>query len=174
MTWRARSGSLHANEVTVRDAIEAWAASAPPALAGRGGAATIDTWLVAGASKRGWTTWTTAAVAPDRVAFAVPVVLDVNNLVANMHHQWRAFGGWTFAFEDYYALNFTANLDDPNTQAMMDIVDPCVCVVERRCRPFTPPKRRRRVCTPPHLGGVRCSYPIHGVTTATCARRPVC
>ena len=42
----------------------------------------------------------------------------------NLHHMYRAYGGWTFAFDDYMAMNFTARLDDPNTQAMFDIVDP--------------------------------------------------
>ena len=125
--------------VRAMDTIEAWVEQDPQGAVlekllssssggggkeGTSGGAVIDSWLVAGASKRGWTTWTLAAVAPDRVKFAVPVVLDVLNLVENMHHQWRAFGGWTWAFKDYYAMNFTAEIDDPNTQLMLDVVDP--------------------------------------------------
>ena len=37
---------------------------------------------------------------------------------------YRAYGGWTFAFDDYYDLNITARLDDPNMPKMMAIVDP--------------------------------------------------
>ena len=42
----------------------------------------------------------------------------------NLHHHYRAYGGWTFAFKDYYELNFTKELDNPNTQKMADIIDP--------------------------------------------------
>lgn len=44
--------------------------------------------------------------------------------VQNLHHHYRAYGGWTFAFKDYYELNFTKELDNPNTQKMADIIDP--------------------------------------------------
>jgi len=44
--------------------------------------------------------------------------------VQNLHHHYRAYGGWTFAFKSYYELNFTKELDNPNTQKMADIIDP--------------------------------------------------
>jgi len=37
---------------------------------------------------------------------------------------YQAYGGWTFAFGDYYDLNITGRLDDPNMPAMAAIVDP--------------------------------------------------
>ena len=37
-------------------------------------------------------------------------------MVKNVHHMWQAYGGWTFAFDDYYKLNFTGELDDPQMQ----------------------------------------------------------
>lgn len=83
-------------------------------------------WIVAGASKRGWTTWLTAAAVPERLAVAVPIVLDYANTVPNLHHQWMAYGGWTWAFKDYYEMNFTKDLDNPNTQKMFDFCDPMV------------------------------------------------
>lgn len=85
--------------------------------------ATVDKFFVAGASKRGWTTWTTAAV-DKRVVGIAPIVMDLLNMVKNLHHHYRAYGGWTFAFKDYYDLNFTDSLDNPNTQLMADIIDP--------------------------------------------------
>lgn len=45
-------------------------------------------WAVAGASKRGWTTWTVAAV-DDRVIAFAPLVLDALNLNANLHHMYQ-------------------------------------------------------------------------------------
>ena len=83
----------------------------------------IDKFAVAGASKRGWTTWTVAAV-DDRVVAAVPIVMDIWNMVKNLHHHFRAYGGWTFAFEDYWKLNFTAQLDSDTTAKMAEIIDP--------------------------------------------------
>ncbi|XP_025106923.1 autocrine proliferation repressor protein A-like isoform X2 [Pomacea canaliculata] len=83
----------------------------------------INKFLVCGESKRGWTTWTTGAV-DKRVVAIVPMVMDLLNLVQNLHHHYQALGGWTFAFDDYYKLNITMELDNPNTQRMADIVDP--------------------------------------------------
>ncbi|XP_065179315.1 autocrine proliferation repressor protein A-like [Sycon ciliatum] len=79
--------------------------------------------VVAGASKRGWATWTTAAV-DKRVVGAIPLVMDLLNANKVLHHMYRSLGGWTFAFDDYLALNITQNLDTPETQQMFDIVDP--------------------------------------------------
>lgn len=39
------------------------------------------------------------------------------------HTLWQAYGGWTFALKDYYALNFTAQLDDPGTRKIWEVVD---------------------------------------------------
>ncbi|KAL3877091.1 hypothetical protein ACJMK2_034846 [Sinanodonta woodiana] len=83
----------------------------------------VDKFLVAGASKRGWTTWTTGAV-DKRVIAIAPMVLDLLNMVKNLHHHYRSLGGWTFEMADYYDLNFTSQLDNPNTQKMADIIDP--------------------------------------------------
>ena len=79
--------------------------------------------FVGGASKRGWTTWTTAAVDP-RVIGILPVVMDELNFIENIRHHFRSYGGWSFALEDYWVLNITTYLDDPKLQDMMDIVDP--------------------------------------------------
>ncbi|XP_035828801.1 autocrine proliferation repressor protein A [Aplysia californica] len=45
-------------------------------------------------------------------------------MTKNAHHHFRSLGGWTFAFRDYYHMNFTDRLDDPRTKLMADIVDP--------------------------------------------------
>jgi PhoPQ-activated pathogenicity-related protein len=67
--------------------------------ASAGAGATINQWGVAGASKRGWTTWLTAAAVTDRVMLAAPVVFDELNITANLHHHYQAYGGWSFAFQ---------------------------------------------------------------------------
>mmetsp|Transcript_40240 Transcript_40240/g.106558 ORF Transcript_40240/g.106558 Transcript_40240/m.106558 type:complete len:565 (-) Transcript_40240:156-1850(-) len=85
--------------------------------------APVNHFGVAGASKRGWTTWTVASV-DKRVVAAMPVVMDELNFVPNIHHHYRSYGGWSFALADYTALNVTACIDHPNTLALMKIVDP--------------------------------------------------
>ena len=45
-------------------------------------------------------------------------------LLQNLHHMYRAYGGWTFAFKDYTELNITSYLDDPRIQQLSAIIDP--------------------------------------------------
>lgn len=82
----------------------------------------ITRFFVAGASKRGWTTWLTTAV-DSRVVAAAPVVMDLLNLHDNLHHMWRNYGGWTFAFEDYFDEDLTAELDGEPFKKLSEIVD---------------------------------------------------
>jgi len=112
--WLARLPMTKA-VVRAMDTLTAW----------RKPVASITRFTIAGASKRGWTTWTTAAV-DKRVFAAIPIVMDELNFIKNVHHHYRAYGGWSFALDDYYSLNFTQNLDLPVTQKMMEIIDPIV------------------------------------------------
>lgn len=84
----------------------------------------LDYYTVSGASKRGWTTWLVGAVDPTRVMAIIPVVLDAINFVAVEHHQFRAYGAWTYALEDYTALNMTERFDSPNMVTLQENVDP--------------------------------------------------
>lgn len=88
------------------------------------GVAVPQKFFIGGASKRGWTTWTTAAVDNERVIGAVPIVMDILNIHQNFHHHYRSLAGWTFAFKDYYELNVTRYVDHPNLLKMAQIVDP--------------------------------------------------
>lgn len=42
----------------------------------------------------------------------------------NLHHHYRAYGGWSFAFNDYYQLNITQYMDSNNFELMASIIDP--------------------------------------------------
>ncbi|MCB0688687.1 MAG: PhoPQ-activated pathogenicity-related family protein [Saprospiraceae bacterium] len=60
----------------------------------------LEKFVVAGGSKRGWTTWTTGAV-DKRVVAIVPIVIDMLNIIPSFSHHWRAYGRWAPAVGDY-------------------------------------------------------------------------
>jgi len=66
--------------------------------------AEVDNWIVAGASKRGWTTWMTGVTECSNcvnIAAILPMVPIEPNLLEGAHIQYKSYGGWTFAFKDY-------------------------------------------------------------------------
>ena len=65
-----------------------------------GGHVGIDDFVVAGGSKRGWTTWLVGAVDP-RVSAFVPVVIDALNSEAITRHHFEAYGFFSPALGDY-------------------------------------------------------------------------
>eukprot|EP00762_Andalucia_godoyi_P000225 ANDGO_02264.mRNA.1 Autocrine proliferation repressor protein A len=83
----------------------------------------INSFVVGGASKRGWTTWTTAAV-DKRVIAAIPIVMPLVKMQENLNLHYRTFGGWSFALDDYTAMNVTHYLNDPVFGQMAAIIDP--------------------------------------------------
>ena len=66
----------------------------------KGGAFPVDKYVVSGASKRGWTTWTTGAV-DKRVVAIAPLVIDMLNIQKSFIHHWRAYGFWAPSVGDY-------------------------------------------------------------------------
>lgn len=54
----------------------------------------VDRFMLAGGSKRGWTTWTTAAM-DDRVIAIAPLVIDMINIIPSFEHHWQVYGEWT-------------------------------------------------------------------------------
>lgn len=83
----------------------------------------IARFVVSGASKRGWTTWTTAAVDP-RVVGIVPLVIDVLNVEPSFDHHWRAYGFYAPAVKDYQDMQIMRWLGSPQNRALMQIEDP--------------------------------------------------
>eukprot|EP01120_Amphizonella_sp_Union-15-10_P013076 TRINITY_DN6009_c0_g1_i1.p1 TRINITY_DN6009_c0_g1~~TRINITY_DN6009_c0_g1_i1.p1 ORF type:complete len:492 (-),score=82.90 TRINITY_DN6009_c0_g1_i1:4-1479(-) len=85
----------------------------------------IEKFVVAGASKRGWTTWTTGAVEWDkRILAIIPMVIPILNMVKNINHMWQLLGEWSFALDDYLDEGDMAYLNNPEFQLMADIIDP--------------------------------------------------
>ena len=76
-----------------------------------------------GGSKRGWTTWLLGAV-DTRVKAMIPIVMDFLNVNESMEHHYRAYGGWTWLFGDYYNENYMNVFRTPEGKLLADIVDP--------------------------------------------------
>lgn len=67
------------------------------------GGIAVKKFVVAGGSKRGWTTWTTGAV-DKRVAAIIPIVIDMLNVVPSFEHHYRVYGFFAPAVGDYEAM----------------------------------------------------------------------
>jgi PhoPQ-activated pathogenicity-related protein len=83
----------------------------------------VDQFVVAGGSKRGWTTWTTAAV-DDRVVAIMPIVIDVLNLEESFKHHFEVYGAYSLAVSDYVLNGNIAWMGTPEFAALMKIVEP--------------------------------------------------
>lgn len=83
----------------------------------------INNFLVLGGSKRGWTTWLTAAVDP-RVKAIAPASIDMLNLGQQFIHQWEAYGSYGKALDDYVAFNLPCRLQTPQGKKLLQVVDP--------------------------------------------------
>ena len=114
--WPARL-PMTKSAVRAMDAVTAFTTS--PA----GGGRAVQRFVVSGASKRGWTTWTTAAV--DRRVIAIaPAVIDVLNIVPSFTHHWQAYGAWSDAVKDYVDQKVLDRLYTPEFKALMRIEEP--------------------------------------------------
>ncbi|MHC4805537.1 MAG: PhoPQ-activated pathogenicity-related family protein, partial [Planctomycetota bacterium] len=101
---------------------------------GTGGKMDINKFVVSGGSKRGWTTWLTAAV-DKRVIAIIPAVIDVLNMNDQMRHHFSAYGFYSKAIKDYQEMKIFERLDTAEGQALTKFIDP----YEYRSR-YTMPK----------------------------------
>lgn len=85
----------------------------------------VQDFMVGGASKRGWTTWLTAAV-DDRVAAIAPMVIDNLNIQKQMPHQLSSWGAYSPSIADYTKLNLQQELNhmDGRNSRLLRTIDP--------------------------------------------------
>src|ERR1043166_4373381 len=88
-----------------------------------GGRTVVDKFFVAGASKRGWTTWTTAAV-DKRVIAIAPIVIDLLNIRPSFHHHFEVYGFYAPAVGDYTRAGLMDWDGTPEYRALMKIEEP--------------------------------------------------
>ncbi len=115
-TWLARLPMTKA-AVRAMDTVTSFMATP------KGGSLAVNQFVVAGASKRGWTTWITAAV-DHRVVAIIPMVIDLLNVIPSFNHHYRCYGFWSPAVKDYWDLGLMDQLNTPGYRKMMSIVDP--------------------------------------------------
>ncbi|MBK9171065.1 MAG: PhoPQ-activated pathogenicity-related family protein [Bryobacterales bacterium] len=87
------------------------------------GGHTVNRYVVTGASKRGWTTWSVAAV-DKRVAAIIPVVIDTLNVEKSFLHHFRSLGFWAEAVRDYENEKIMTWMKTPRMRKLLEIEDP--------------------------------------------------
>src|SRR6185295_7859277 len=83
----------------------------------------IERFVVAGASKRGWTTWLSAAV-DGRVKAIAPMVIDMLNMGVQLKWTAKVYGKQSEKIHDYTELGFDKRADDPVMTKLRGWVDP--------------------------------------------------
>jgi PhoPQ-activated pathogenicity-related protein len=83
----------------------------------------VKDFLVTGASKRGWTTWLTAAV-DHRVRAIAPMVFDNLNFFAQMPHQLKTWGKYSEQISEYSERNLMALMNSERGRKLVSMVDP--------------------------------------------------
>lgn len=114
--WPARL-PMTKSAVKAMDAVQEFLSS--PA----GGKTKVENFMVAGGSKRGWTTWTTAAV-DQRVVAIAPMVIDLLNNEKSFEHHYRAYGFYSPAVKDYEDLGIMKRNGTPEFHKLMQIEEP--------------------------------------------------
>jgi PhoPQ-activated pathogenicity-related protein len=85
----------------------------------------MKSFIVSGASKRGWTTWLTGATDP-RVKAIAPMVIDTLNMQAQMPYQLKSFGHYSEQIRDYTERGLVPMPDTPEAKRLWAMVDPWV------------------------------------------------
>jgi PhoPQ-activated pathogenicity-related protein len=88
-----------------------------------GGGVSVDKFVVSGESKRGWTTWTTAAV-DKRVVAIMPCVIDMLNIAPSFLHHYRVYGGYSSEVDDYVQAGVMRWAGTEEYRNLMQIVEP--------------------------------------------------
>ena len=83
----------------------------------------VKDFVVSGASKRGWTAWTTAAV-DSRVKAVVPMVIDMLNLVPSFENHYRSYGEFSPAVQEYVNYNIQDWLGTEEFKVLMSYIEP--------------------------------------------------
>lgn len=84
----------------------------------------IRRYVVAGASKRGWTSWLVGASGDRRVVGIAPMVYDNLNIEKQMRHHLVSWGRYSPMIQDYTRRGLQAKLETPLGRRLSRMVDP--------------------------------------------------
>ena len=115
-SWPARNAMIK-SAVRAMDTMTAVMASED------GGRQKVERFVVAGGSKRGWTTWLTGAL-DKRVVAIVPIVIDVLNTKMSMENHFAAYGFWAPSIGDYLSHQLMQRMEHPRLAELYRLVDP--------------------------------------------------
>lgn len=83
----------------------------------------VDRFVISGASKRGWTTWLSAAV-DKRVVGIAPMVIDMLNMKVQLDWSQKMYGRQSEEIDDYTRIRFHERIDEPAVAKLRSWVDP--------------------------------------------------
>ena len=115
--WLARLPMVKSG-VRAMDAVQEFLASE------NGGGLEVEKFVVAGGSKRAWTTWLVGVV-DKRVAAIIPLVIDALNTEAITRHHFSAYGFFSRSLGDYVRHGlYPHKLGTPEFRKILEIEDP--------------------------------------------------
>lgn len=85
----------------------------------------VKSFIVTGASKRGWTTWLTAA-SDSRVKAIAPMVIDTLNMKDQTPYQLKSFGKYSEQIHDYTERGLVPMPDTTEAKRLWSMVDPWI------------------------------------------------
>jgi PhoPQ-activated pathogenicity-related protein len=116
-TWLVRLAMVKSG-IRAMDAMQQFLATE------EGGGLKIEHFVVAGGSKRGWTTWLIGTV-DNRVTAIVPMVIDALNSEVITRHHYEAYGFFSSALKDYVRHKiFPDKVGTPEYREVLAIEDP--------------------------------------------------
>jgi len=116
-SWLVRLAMVKSG-VRAMDAMQQFSASEA------GGNWKLDDFVVAGGSKRGWTTWLVGVV-DSRVRAIIPIVIDALNSEVITRHHYEAYGFFSPALNDYVRHGlFPDKIGSPLYREILGIEDP--------------------------------------------------
>ncbi len=86
----------------------------------------VKDFVIMGASKRGWTSWLTAATGDPRVKAIAPMVIDTLNFPKQMPNQLKSFGRYSEMIHDYEERNLLPMPDTDAARKLWAMVDPWI------------------------------------------------
>jgi PhoPQ-activated pathogenicity-related protein len=86
-------------------------------------AASVNRFMVTGASKRGWTTWLAGAI-DSRVEAIAPMVIDVLNMPVNLQYQLDVWNDYSPQIDDYVNLGIVQEVETGRGPEIARMIDP--------------------------------------------------